>query len=431
MVHIVNMPAIVADAAEVILQSWLVSPGDTIAVGQPIAEVETEKASLELESDGAGALARILVEPGASVHVGAPVAALADENVEPEVIDAAVATVTGTVGSGASGAEMEDSGSDGAESNQPAAEIADDETVSEPAQPAAKRVFASPLARKRAKELGVDVALVSGSGPGGRIIRSDVEAAHRDMPTQDFAPAVAQSVAAKTGTSDESYVDVPVTPMRRAIARRLTESKATIPHFYVSMDVQMDALIAFQADVNEALGANGLKASINDLILKAVGVILVDIPTANVSWRGDSIRHYRHADVAMAVATDGGLLTPVIRAVDTISLSTLCEITGDFKTRAQSGRIKQDELDGGSITVTNMGMLGVGSFSAIINPPQAAILAIGAVEPRCVVREGDIEVANMVTCTLSADHRVIDGVVAAQFLKQLKDSLEQPLSLLV
>ncbi|YCH10200.1 2-oxo acid dehydrogenase subunit E2 [Arthrobacter sp. alpha11c] len=232
-------------------------------------------------------------------------------------------------------------------------------------------------------------------------------------------------------TGAQNFQDVPLSGMRKAIARRLTESKTSVPHFYVSIDVEMDALLALRKQINQDMPAQGQKTTVNDLVLKALGGALVDVPAANASWQGEAIRRYSTVDVSVAIATTDGLLTPVVRGLENLSLGSVGRLMGDYKERAAAGRIRQQELDGGSFSLTNLGMYGTREFSAILNPPQAGILAVGAAEQRAVVRSGQLTVATVMSCTLSADHRVIDGAVAAQLLAAFKARIENPLSILL
>lgn len=454
MATIIIMPAVVADATEAALQNWLVSVGDTVTSGQPIAEIETEKATVDLEAEAAGTVGRLLVDPGASVAVGEPIAVLVGEGEDDAAIDREIASSGAAADSSAQQPVPEDTEApttrrdtreqavDSAPSPTPAPrrdtrdEAVDNAPSPAPAPDAGTRVFSSPLARKLAKDLEVELATLEGSGPNGRILRRDVEAAAahrttgRDATAEEPAAPAPRPAPVPAGTPGE-FEDVPLSGMRRAIARRLTESKTTVPHFYVSLDVEMDELLALRRQVNGALAGTGDKATVNDLLLKALGGALTEVPAANATWQGDSIRRYTGVDVSVAIATEDGLLTPVVRGLETLSLSGLCRITTDYKQRAAAGRIRQQELEGGSFSLTNLGMYGTREFSAILNPPQSGILAVGAAEQRPVVRDGELAVATVMSCTLSADHRVIDGAVAAQLLAAFKRRVENPMSILL
>jgi pyruvate dehydrogenase E2 component (dihydrolipoamide acetyltransferase) len=437
MATIITMPAVVADATEAALQDWLVQIGDTIAAGQPIAEIETEKATVELQAEFPGTVGRLLIRPGTSVGVGEPIAVLVEAGEDEASIDKQIASAGGASHSLAEHPVPEDTEAPTTRRDtRPAAPDASQEPSSH-AQGRDSRVFGSPLARKLAKELGLDLSSLTGSGPNGRILRRDVEAArmqHAASPervsrAEDLLPA--DPIATSQTGGAQNFQDEPLSGMRKAIARRLTESKTTVPHFYVSIDVEMDALLALRKQINQGALPSDQKATVNDLVLKALGGALVDVPAANASWQGDAIRRYSTVDVSVAIATTDGLLTPVVRGLESLSLSSLGRTMGDYTERAAAGRIRQQELDGGSFSLTILGMYGTREFSAILNPPQAGILAVGAAEQRPVVRDGQLEVATVMSCTLSADHRVIDGAVAAQLLAAFKARIENPLSILL
>lgn len=432
MATIITMPAVVADATEAAIQEWLVAVGDTIAAGQPIAEIETEKATVELEAEARGTIGRLLIAAGTSVEVGEPIAVLVEPGEDEASIDRQIAEASGATESASQQPVPSDT-------EAPTLISAATENGSAAGQPEAahSRIFSSPLARKLAKEHGVDVSALDGSGPQGRILRRDVELAV-SRPAEAASKASSPNIPAAAGPSTGSellagtdFEDLPLSGMRRAIARRLTESKTTVPHFYLSIDVAMDSLLALRHQINDGLAATGQKATVNDLVLKALGGALAETPAANATWQGDSIRRYSSVDVSVAIATADGLLTPVLHGLDKLSISSLIQIMTDYKERASSGRIRQQELEGGAFSLTNLGMYGTKEFSAILNPPQAGILAVGAAEQRPVVREGELAVATIMSCTLSADHRVIDGAVGAQLLSAFKRRIENPLSLLL
>ena len=456
MATIMTMPAVLADSTEAELQSWMVSVGDTVTKGQAIAEIETEKATVELEAEAEGTLAKLTVEAGTSVEVGAPVAVIAAAGDTDEDVERALASVGVDGGTGqAGGAEGAADAPTTAGTKAPAAEGAGTDSVStstlsngtDSASASGGRIFASPLARKIAERRGVDLGGIAGSGPNGRIIRADVERAVQAGTVEQSAPADAAPAApaaeptpnsatsaavSSDGVADQGpFTDEPLTGMRKIIAQRLSESKATVPHFYVSMDAQIDDLLTLRRTVNEQLAGTGKKVSVNDLILKALGNALREVPEANATWNGDSIRRYDRVDVGVAIAIQGGLVTPVISGVDERTLTSVSAAVTDLRTRAENKKLKQNELEGGSFSLTNLGMYGVRDFSAIINPPHAGILAVGAGEQRAIVVDGELAVGTMLTCTLSADHRVIDGAVAAQLLSAVKRQLENPARILV
>jgi pyruvate dehydrogenase E2 component (dihydrolipoamide acetyltransferase) len=397
---VVRMPEVLANAGEAVIQAWLVTEGQEISVGDPLAEIETEKAVVEYVAEVAGILARVIAEPGATIAVGEPIALVLAPGETDADIDVAVP--------------------------EPAAEPV---AVAKPVDPVAatngERLFATPLVRKLARERGIELASVKGTGPGGRIVRRDVDRLPVAEPVVAPQPvrAPVESAGAATG-----FTDVPLTGMRKAIARRLTESKTTVPHFYVTADCRVDDLLELRRRVNEAAP---IKVSLNDFVLKAVAGALIEVPDANAIWNGDSIRRYDHADVAVAVAVDGGLLTPVLRGVDTTPLSAISAQAADLAQRARDGKIQQHELEGGSFSVSNLGMFGVKEFSAILNPPQSGILAVGGAIQRPVVVDGELQVGTVMTVTLSADHRVIDGAVAAAWIAAFVRRVENPLTMLI
>ena len=430
MASIIRMPEVLAGATEGVLSNWLVSEGSDIAVGDVLAEIETEKATVEYQAEEAGVVAKMLINPGDAADVGTPIAiftlagegeaeiaqALADagvtDNSKPAVAQAApeVASATATP-------------------SVPVAEPARAEQQ-EP-DSSGGRLFVSPLVRKMAKEKGIDLSGVSGSGPGGRIVRADFDALVASGGHVSSAKATSAPPAmprAGTPSAVAGYVDIPHTGMRKAIARRLTESKSSVPHFYLSADCRVDKLLAARKEANEA---RGVKISVNDWVVKAAALALIDVPDANVIWSDDAMRKFDSADIAIAVATEGGLLTPVIRGVDTLSLIEINALIADAAARARSGKIKQEEIEGGSFAVTNLGMYGTKEFSAIINPPQSGILAVGAASAQAVVENGQVVVAQVMTVTLSADHRAVDGALAAQWLQAFQNHIENPLGMLI
>lgn len=420
MATLVKMPSIVADADSAFLAAWLKTAGDPVGAGEPLAEIETEKATVEMESDIAGVVARLLVEPGSNVEVGTPIAVIAAPGEEDAAIEALLAAAG--AGQAASGGAVPTT-ADAAPAPTPG--------------PADQRTFSSPLARRRARELGVDLVGLVGTGPSGRILRSDVEAA-APAPAGPLPVAAPVSVVVSAPDGAAPVADpsalppgaarIELTRMRQVIARRLTESKTTVPHFYLTVDVRMDALIALRKHVNAGAPR---RITVNDLIVRAMALALVAVPEANAAWDGDSIIRYRHADICVAIATETGLLTPVVRGADTTSITELSATIADYAQRAQAGRIRPEELAGGTFTVSNLGMFGTKEFAAILNPPQAGILAVGAAEPRPVVADGELSVATVMTCTLSADHRVVDGAVGARLMAEFKALMENPLSILL
>jgi pyruvate dehydrogenase E2 component (dihydrolipoamide acetyltransferase) len=449
MAEIVRMPEVMAGATEAAIQSWSVAEGAEVAVGQPLADIETDKATVELAAESAGTVGRLLVGAGDNVAVGDPILVLVAAGEGADAVDAALRDAGVT----ASAAPAASAGADAAETAaapvtaaapepetapEPAAEAphvpAPDVATSTPDADASHggRLFASPLVRKLAAQHGVELTDIAGSGPNGRIVRRDLERHLAQAPATPAAPAPATPsapAAATAPTAGAAYDDVPLDRMRRAIARRLTESKSTVPHFYLVADCRVDALLELRRSVNDAAAR---KVSVNDFVLKAVAGALVDVPEANAIWNGDSIRRFSGVDLAVAVATDGGLSTPVVRGVDRMPLTEVSAAVADLAERARAGRLRQHELEGGSFSVSNLGMYGTTEFSAILNPPQSGILAVGAARPQPVVdADGQLAVGTVMTVTLSADHRVLDGAVAAQWLAAFQHRIEHPLSILI
>jgi pyruvate dehydrogenase E2 component (dihydrolipoamide acetyltransferase) len=416
MAQIVRMPAVMANATDAVLSEWLAAPGAKIAIGDPLAEIETDKAVVEYAAEIEGTIGRYLVEPGTRVVVGDPILIMLEDGEDASTI---------------SDADVDAATDSSAGDPAPAATAPQPSGPSQgtPASPAPEpmlagsgrdRLFATPIARRIAAQRGIDLSSLTGTGPNGRIVRRDVEAYDVD--------SAAKSGGAGSATS-ASYTDVPLTGMRRAIAQRLTESKATVPHFYVTARIRVDRLLALRLEANQN---SPRKLSINDFVVKAVASALVEVPTANAIWNGDSIRRFEGVDVAVAVAIPDGLLTPVVRRVESLGLVALSTQIAELAATARSGRIQQHLLEGGSFTVSSLGMHGVQEFAAIINPPQAGILAVGVTQRQPIVGEdGELSVGTMMTVTLSADHRVIDGAVAAEWMAALVTKLENPISLLL
>ncbi|MFT2215228.1 pyruvate dehydrogenase complex dihydrolipoamide acetyltransferase [Rhizobium giardinii] len=440
----ITMPALSPTMEEGNLAKWLVKEGDKVSSGDVIAEIETDKATMEVEAVDEGTIAKLVVPAGTEgVKVNAVIAVLAAEG---EDVSAAAS------GNGAAAPAAK------AEAAPPAkAEAA---PAAAPAPVAAKapapassdnRTFASPLARRLAKEAGVEVSAISGTGPHGRVVKRDVETAVAGgglKPAAAAAPSAAAPAPAAAplakGPSDEavlknfaegSYELVPHDGMRKTIAKRLQESKQTIPHFYVSVDCELDALLALRAQLNasapEKDGKPVYKLSVNDMVIKAMALALRDVPEANVSWTEANMVKHKHADVGVAVSIPGGLITPIIRSAETKSLSAISNEMKDLGARAKSRKLKPEEYQGGTTAVSNMGMMGVKNFAAVVNPPHATILAVGAGEERVVVKKGQMVVANVMTVTLSTDHRAVDGALGAELLGAFKRYIENPMGMLV
>ena len=424
------MPALSPTMEEGKLAKWLVREGDAVASGDLLAEIETDKATMEFEAVDEGVVAKLLVPEGAEgVAVNTPIAVLAGDGESAE--DAASAPAA----EAPAAAEPTSAPDQAAPAAAPATASAPPPAPAPAAQKGA-RVFASPLARRIAEQKGVDLAQVTGSGPHGRIVKSDVEGAQPG--TGGTAASAAAPPPAGAGAEavmalyrDRAHEEVALDGMRRTIAARLTEAKQTIPHFYLRRDVRLDALLAARKGINAAVESRGVKLSVNDFVIKACALALQDVPDCNAVWAGDRILRIAPSDVAVAVAIDGGLLTPVLRDAETKSLSTLSAEMKDMAARARDRKLAPHEYQGGSFAISNLGMFGVDSFDAVINPPHGSILAVGAGARRPVIGEdGEIAAATVMSLTLSVDHRVIDGALGAQFLQRIAENLEQPLGML-
>jgi pyruvate dehydrogenase E2 component (dihydrolipoamide acetyltransferase) len=412
------MPALSPTMEEGILAKWLVKVGDSVRSGDLIAEIETDKATMEVEAVDEGVVEALLVAEGTEgVKVNTPIARLSGEN-SPVVTAPAPSPVPVAAPIMPSPAEPEE---------RP--------VISNGSQ----RILASPLARRLAAERGLNLASLSGSGPHGRIIRADVEAAARapgpapgkaQLPAPAPAPAPAASLA-QLGYPEDSYTLVPLDGMRRTVARRLTESARDIPHFPLTIDVEIDALLATRTRINSLLEPRGIKVSVNDLVIKAAALALRQVPEANASFTPEGIALHRHADISMAVAVDGGLITPIIRKAEQKGLAEIALEAKDLAERARNRKLKPEEFQGGTFSISNLGMFGIRQFGSIINPPQGAILSVGAGEARAVVRDGQIIIRTLMTVTLTCDHRVIDGAIGARWLAAFRALVEDPVTMIV
>jgi len=436
MATLIRMPEVAAGATEIVLSKWNVAVGASVKVGDILAEMETEKAVVDYASEADGTVYKILVADGASVEVGSPIIILLSAGEDGSAGDAllggsaAAPTVApiAEVPAPIAAPVAAPIAPPVAPIAPPVAPVAQVVAASTPADNSRK--FVSPIVRKIARERGVELTQVSGTGPQGRIVRRDLESflasGAAATPTSTASYSSSSELAKQEYSS--SYVTVPHTGMRRAIARRLTESKSTVPHFYVTADCKVDSLLELRKSINES---SPVKISVNDIVVKAVASALMDVPESNVVWNAEAMHKYESADIAVAVTTDGGLLTPVIRGVEKRSLSNLSMEIAELAGRARAGKLRQEELEGGSFAVSNLGMFGTKEFSAILNPPQSGILAVGAASPRAIVEDGQIVIANIMTVTLSADHRAVDGALAAQWLAAFVKRIENPLSMLV
>ena len=409
MASIMRMPEVLANVTEATVSKWLIKEGESFTLGQAMAEVETEKALVEVPAETNGILGKYLALEGASVQIGAPIAVLlvagegqaeiekllGESSVEEVAIPVAATEVTPTV------------------------DVHEHVVAASPTVKTLEegdRLFISPLSRRLARENGLDADSIKGTGPGGRIVRRDVEAAI--VSNKKFVPKVVSP-----SIPGGEFVDIPHSGMRKAIARRLTESKTTVPHFYLSAPVLADEMLNFRSKYNE-WAQN--KISVTDLILKTVSAAFGDVPEANVIWTDTSLRQFSDVDISIAVATDNGLITPVIRQINNLSLAQLNIATNDLIERARNGRLKQNEIEGGSFSVTNLGMYGIDEFSAILNPPQSGILAVGAAKQKPVVIDGEIKIRSIINFTVSVDHRAVDGALAARWLQAFVKRFENP-----
>ena len=444
------MPALSPTMTEGTLARWLKKEGDEIKAGDVIAEIETDKATMEVEAVDEGVLGKILVQDGAAnVKVNEPIAVLVEAG---ETVPSEAAPAPKPQAAAPSPKPQATSPQPTSPSPPPPPSASAPAPMSNGHAGAGDRVFASPLARRMATQAGIDLSALKGSGPNGRIVRADIDAARQggaspaasapapaaaSSPAPEVAPAPAAPVAkATTPVITAPHTVVTHSTMRKVIARRLTEAKSTIPHFYVSMDIEIDAMVALLGQLNAKAPPKDAPGTylitINDMVIKAAAATLRKIPTVNASWTDDGMVFYNDVDISVAVSIPDGLITPIIRQADTKGLSTISREMKDLAARARSGKLKPEEFQGGGFSISNMGMFGVSEFSAIINPPQAGILAVAAGRKRPVVnKDGELAVATVMTCTLSVDHRVIDGALGATWLGAFKQVVEDPLSLLL
>ena len=403
------MPALSPTMTEGKLARWLKAEGDTVAAGDVIAEIETDKATMEVEAVDEGILGRILIQEGVEgIPVNTPIAILVEEG--EAVPDASTAQAPAAAKAETASAETTPAA--------PASKV--------PAEDKGERIFVSPLAKRMARERGIALDALTGSGPNGRILKRDVEkgaAAPKTAPKAAATPVIT--------ASEETVRRVPNSTMRKVIARRLTESKTQVPHFYVSVDIELDALLALRSKLNATAQENSFKISVNDMMIKAVALALKKVPGVNVQFTDAETLHFENVDISMAVSIPDGLITPIIRNADRKSLRDISVEAKDLAKRARAGKLKPEEFQGGTFSVSNMGMFGVRDFAAIINPPQAGILAIASGEKRAVVRGSEIAIATVMTATLSVDHRAVDGALGAEWLNALRDIVQNPYFLVV
>jgi pyruvate dehydrogenase E2 component (dihydrolipoamide acetyltransferase) len=430
------MPALSPTMTEGKLSRWLKKEGDEVKSGDVLAEIETDKATMEVEAVEEGYLAKIVVPDGTEgVAVNAVIGVLTEE--KGGAVDAAPAAAEKPKAEPAPKVEEKTEAAPAPKQN--AAPVKAEEH--------GERVFASPLARRIAKQAGIDLAGVKGSGPNGRIVKADLDGAPVQKPVEAAkeAPAEAKAEAPKAAPAPAGaktpaaaiaapHKKIPNSSIRKVIAKRLLESKQTVPHFYLTVNIELDALLELRAKLNATSpkdGPGAFKLSVNDLIIKACGVALRRHPNVNASWTDEAILQYDDVDISIAVAIPDGLITPIVRKADALGLAAISNTMKDLGARAKAGKLKPDEYQGGGFSISNLGMFGIAEFSAIINPPQAAILAVGAGEKRAVVKNDQLAIATVMSATLSCDHRVVDGALGAQFLATLKGLLEEPLGLML
>ena len=414
----IKMPALSPTMTEGTLAKWLVAEGDEVRSGDVIAEIETDKATMEVESVDDGVMAKIVIAAGSQhVAVGAVIALLAEEgeDVSSVTVPDDAPAVAATAPTPAPVAEAQPAAPSAPVTPAPAAPVA-------APQPSTTRLFASPLARRIAAQNELPLEGIRGTGPNGRIIKADVEAALQQAPTAAAAAVSAPAV------KEERFV--PHSAMRRTIAERLSHSKQTAPHFYLTVDCEIDTLLAARKTMNE-MAPEGVKISVNDMIVRAAAQALMQVPDVNGAYEDEGCRYFADADICIAVALDGGLVTPVIPAAQTKGLADISRISKELATQARDGTLPPSAYAGGTFTISNLGMFGIREFAAVINPPQGAILAVGAGEQRAVVKNGELAIATVMSVTLSADHRIVDGALGAQWMQVFKGLIENPMAMLL
>jgi pyruvate dehydrogenase E2 component (dihydrolipoamide acetyltransferase) len=434
------MPALSPTMTEGKLASWRKQEGDTIKAGDVIAEIETDKATMEVEAVDEGILGKILVPAGTEgVKVNQIIAVIANEGEDPRSIGASGAAAAPAAPKAApapaAASSPPPSARPTASATPPASAVAH----------AGDRILASPLAKRMAQQAGIDLRGISGSGPHGRIVKADIDRALKgDVPARAPAAAPAGVPALAPAPSVPSapvptaglptFDEIPHSQMRRVIAKRLAESKRDAPHFYLSVDCQIDALLKLRADLNARApkdGPGAYKLSVNDFVIKAAALALMRVPAANAMWTEQGLRRFRSADISVAVAIPDGLITPIVRGAEHKGLAAISNEMKDLAERARAGKLKLEEFQGGTFSISNLGMYGIREFAAVINPPQACILAVGAGEQRPVVKDGALAIATIMTCTLSTDHRVVDGAIGAEFFVAFKKLIEDPLQMML
>lgn len=415
----ITMPALSPTMTEGTLAKWLKAEGDSVESGDVIAEIETDKATMEVEAVDEGIIGKILVEAGTeNVPVNDVIAVLLEEGESADDI--------GDVSAAPAPAAKQETKTESTPKDSPKPQPVQSET------PKGDRIFASPLAKRIAANKGIDLSTIKGSGPRGRIVKADVENAEATAPQTSAVASSAQALPddAKVNVYGMAYKEIPNNNIRKVVAKRLSESKQQVPHFYLTVECALDNLLAARKEMNDA--ANGaFKLSVNDFIIKAAAMALKAYPAANVSWNDDAIHQFLKADISVAVSTPTGLITPIVKAAEQKGLVDISNEMKDLAGRARDGKLKPEEFQGGSFSISNLGMFGVKEFAAIVNPPQGCILAIGAGEQRPVVVNGEIQIKTIMNCTLSVDHRSVDGAVGAEYLQYFKRYIENPVNMLL
>ena len=437
----VTMPALSPTMTEGTVAKWLKAEGDAIASGDVIAEIETDKATMEIEAIEDGTLGKIVVPEGTEgVAVNAVIALILGEGEDQSALEGADIPAPAPPAQAAPAAPVPDT--QAAPVPEPEVQAADAAAVQAAPQPASPvlamadaapgRVVASPLARRMASQAGLDLAALRGSGPKGRIVKADIDAALGGGGGAQAAVARIAPAAAPQIEPGAAYTEIPTTQMRRVIARRLTEAKSTVPHFYMSVDCEIDRLLDLRKELNVRGEESGeYKISVNDLVIRAAALALKQVPAANASWTEKAILQYDSADISVAVAIEGGLITPIIRGADQKGLLAISNEMKELAARAHEGKLMPEEYQGGTFSISNLGMYGIKEFAAVINPPQGAILAVGQGEQRPVVKNGALAIATVMSCTLSCDHRVVDGAIGAAWMQAFKGFIEEPLTMLL
>ena len=422
----IQMPALSPTMEEGTLAKWLVKEGDTVSSGDLLAEIETDKATMEFEAVDEGKIAKILVSEGSEgVKVGTVIAIIAEEGED----------LAQAAEGGSAPAPKADPVPAKADAPAPKADAPAPKTETASTPQSGDRVKASPLARRIAEEKGIDLANLTGTGPNGRIVKADLEGASAKAPAAAQAPAASTPALAPAVPAAAQDFGIPhevikLSGMRKTIARRLTESKQQVPHIYLTVDIQLDKLLKLRTELNAGLASRNVKLSVNDLLIKALGVALIQVPACNVQFAGDQMLQFSRADISVAVSIPGGLITPIVTGADSKGVAAISNEMKDLATRAKDGKLKPEEYQGGTASLSNMGMFGIKQFEAVINPPQAMIMAIGAGEKRPFVVDDALQIATVMSATGSFDHRAIDGADGARLMQVFRELVENPLGML-